>query len=110
HVTFWESVVVWRLRPDVQQPWPDDLPFGDVSAVNDRLRDFARGFSVAEVKERAAHCHALVGSVLAEIEESKLDEVPAGDRDERPNWEIIAADTCTHYPEHTAMIERVFPG
>ena len=108
HVTFWESVPLWRLGADVELPWPSDLPFGNIDAVNQRLREFTAGFSAAEVRERAARLHAALVSLLATLSNDVLAQVPEGDPWNRPNHEIIAADTCGHYPEHTEMLERVF--
>jgi DinB family protein len=109
HVTFWDSTLLWRFQSPVPLPWPEDLPFGDTAAVNERLREFTRPYPVAAVRERAAHMHGEVVALLKTLPDSLLDEVAPGDAWNRPYWEIIAAETCTHYPEHIQMIERVFP-
>jgi hypothetical protein len=110
HVTFWESVVLWRADLSRALAGPAELPFGDTDAVNAAVRSWLAPQSPAEVRRRAAEVHAEIVALLAGLVDSQLDDVPANPiGDERPWWRVTAGETWTHYPEHVAMLQAAFP-
>ena len=110
HVTFWETVLLWRVNPGRWPEGPRDVPWGDTDGVNARLREWLAEQEVGAVRSRAAEVHKEVLAAVALIDERRMDEVPENAiGDDRPWWRIVAGETWTHYPEHVAMLEAAHP-
>lgn len=110
HVTFWESVLLWRADPGRVPEGPRDVPWGDTDGVNARLREWLASQEEAAVRARAAEVHGEVLALVGGIGDAKMDEVPANAiGDDRPWWRVVAGETWTHYPEHVAMLAEAYP-
>lgn len=110
HITFWETILLWRTDSSVEPAGPRDLPWGDVDGVNARVREWLGPQPVAEVRRRAAEVHDLVLGVVAAVDDGEMDNVRENlIGDESPWWRVVGVDTWDHYPEHVRMLEEAFP-
>src|SRR5579871_2816451 len=109
HVTFWETILLWRADSSVEPAGPRDLPWGDVDGVYAKLREWLAPQPVEEVRRRAADVHDRVLGVVAAVEDGGLDDVRENlIGDESPWWRVVGVETWDHYPEHVRMLEEAY--
>jgi hypothetical protein len=109
HIAAWEGLTLARLEAARTGKEPDIPPIRsdrDIDAFNADLsaRTEVRGF--AEVRKEFDRTHKQLIEYVSTMEADFFEsEIRASWSKRRPVWELIGANTCWHYPEHSEAIE-----
>lgn len=109
HISAWEWLTLARLEAARTGKAPDIPPVGtetEIDRVNARILEQARNRSFEEVQEDFTASHtALVAAIEACADQFLQAPLPEGWGRGRKVWEMLAANTIWHYPEHAEALE-----
>lgn len=109
HIAAWEQLTLARVEAVRTGQTPDIPPIGSpqqIDAYNEDLKTRAEQRSYADVHEDFERTHKKLLEYVSTMDESLFKrEIRAAWSKRRPVWELIGANTCWHYPEHSDAIE-----
>lgn len=108
HIEFWHrhSTAVLEGLPSGVDPYPDDGEPFEIDAFNARVLAENRERTGADVREgEAASFRQLVAAVEAATDHELFDTDVVPWLGDGTAADVVAADTCDHYPEHVPHLE-----
>ena len=111
HIVIWEKRMVEWLdavkRGDVPRQLPPGMTWDDLDRWNEQTFEENRERELAEVLDDFNHFAEEVVQVVEAIPEDLLMRADSLEwRSGSPLWELVAANTYWHYPEHRETIKH----
>lgn len=110
HIESWERLTLARLEAARNGKTPDIPPLHsdrDIDRFNAGLLEATGSRPYTEVRKEFDRTHKKLIEVVSNMDESFFQsEIRAAWTKRRPVWELIGANTCWHYPEHSEAIEK----
>ena len=115
HITVWERRMIRWLEQTVRDEVPEMLPPGmtwdDLDQWNEQTYQKHRHRDLDEVMTDFELSYPQALNVVQDIsEEDLIDPNRYAWRDDRPLWEMVAANTSWHYKEHEETITTWLKG
>lgn len=109
HLGTWEELTVLRLQAALDGVPPVLPPLGseaEMNAFNDRVHLEAQRRTFSDVHSQFDAAHHELMALLARQDEAFLaSKLPEPWGRGRTAWQLVAANTIRHYPEHIEAIE-----
>ncbi|RMF45681.1 MAG: ClbS/DfsB family four-helix bundle protein [Anaerolineae bacterium] len=107
HILWYEREIleVVRTQRFGGSPWWT-LPLDERNA---RIRAAAHHLGYASLRKTSRQTHAQLVTLLEALPaQDWLVPFPGMPKEWQP-WQVIAENTCAHYPEHTLQVQMLFP-
>ncbi len=109
HIAAWERLTLARLEAAQKGAEPDIPPIRsdrEIDAFNADLLEKTAPRPYAAVRAEFDRVHAKVIETVSTLDEKFFaSDIRTTWMRRRPVWELIGANTCWHYPEHSDAIE-----
>ena len=110
HVAAWEALTLARLdavRTGKDPAIPPLRSDRDIDAFNAGLLAETAPRPYADIRKEFDRTHKKLVEEVSNMEDELFErEIRAAWSKRRPVWELIGANTCWHYPEHSEAIEK----
>jgi len=111
HITEWELTMIRCLNTSLNDEIPNQPLIGlleeEVDQINANYYQQNKHKPIGQVTDEYQDSYQLILETMQTVSENDLFDPQRFDwLDGKPFWPIVAANTCWHYGEHRAIIEK----